>query len=258
MTTRAWLRVDACLRRLARLRGSTAYQHAVLPFVGSPVDCQDWGREWAKQWRTTRMHALDTWLRLRREGATDFTPYYQEPYFLLRQVWFRRYDRFHAILQTAMGAEEGHLVDYGCGAGMVSGWLQHRRPFWRVSLVDVPSPALTYAARPYRGLGGFNGFRHVITPHLFDVGVLWKLFDVTLCLDTFEHLPRPHDVLVTLLRRTRLGGHLFLSMSPDRDGENIGGAYRADVLALLARYCDTRLSMEAVDTYGHYIKREEP
>lgn len=167
---------------------------------------------------------------------------------MLRGAWYRRHDTFYTILRT-MGPS-GRLLDYGSGVGTVTRWLLQRRPGWIARCVDLRGPAQTFLdwrmARERLWVDTTDPFRWL---------TLAELYDTVVCLDTFEHLPAPHETLATMLDRLRPGGHLFVSMSPDTDHENIGGKYLPDVLAVLDRTCDEHLGLTDTDHYGHYVKR---
>lgn len=246
MTDRAWLRCDRLCRYLKRWQGSRAWQREVCEFRGLPL------AEWHRVWAQERRASLVQWQTIRAAGEPqDFTAYYQAPYFTLRGAWYRRHDTFYTILR-ALTAEQGTLLDYGCGVGTVGRWLLHRRPGWHGTFVDLSGPSQEFVRWRVQRMAGLRGY--VTTPTGFETPASPSLYDVIICLDVFEHLPRPAATLGILLDRLRPGGHLFCSMSPDPDGENIGARYRTDVVASLDLTCETRLSLTATDHYGHYIK----
>lgn len=244
MTDRAWLTLDRVCRRLKRYLGDAdTWKEEVCGWAG--IDPKDWDAVWAKE----QLFADLRWNMLREAGATDWTPYYACRYFALRGAWYRRHDTFYMILRT-MGPE-GTLLDFGCGVGTVGLWLAKRRPNWTTIFIDLPSPAQEFL-RWRRNRRNVDAI--VSVPPVLVQGVIPHI-DVLLCLDVFEHLPKPHETLAALLECLKPGGHLFCSMSPDTEHENIGGKHLPEVLAVLDATCEERLGMTDTDHYGHYVKR---
>ncbi len=206
------------------------------------------------------MASLHVWQQIRENtdwlAERDWTRYYAMPYFTMRGAWYRRHDTFYTILRTmhkdaSSIGRPGFLLDYGCGVGTVGLWLLKHRPGWHGVFMDNPGPTQDFVRWRLRRMNRLGDY--ATTPAGLATAI--ETYDVVLCLDVFEHLPKPHETLALLLDRLRPGGHLFCSMSPDSDAENIGGQYRPDVLTLLDLTCETRLSMTATTMYGHYVKR---
>lgn len=244
MRDRLWLQFDRLCRRAKQYLGDAdAWKEEVCGWAG--IDPKEWDAVWGGE----REKALMIWEQLRSSGASDWTPYYRQRYFALRGAWYRRHDTFYTILRT-MGPE-GVFLDYGCGVGTAGLWLMKRRPHWLPIFVDLPTPAQDFLRWRQARSGRYA---IITTPDgFFQPCAPW--IDMILCLDTFEHLPKPHDTLEALLDRLKPGGHLFCSMSPDTEHENIGGKYLPEVLAVLDRTCEERLGMTDTVYYGHYVKR---
>src|SRR5262249_37579391 len=99
-----------------------------------------------------RMEAAKLWSAKPRRTETDYRAFYAETdYWVLRQMYYHRHDCFHFVAgaMRRIGAV-GDFCEYGCGVAPITAWLHRRFPRWRYTLVDVPSPALDFAAWRFR------------------------------------------------------------------------------------------------------------
>lgn len=213
------------------------WERRIRRLLGDPVNrWRPWFRElaeftglswWQYQALRTRPHPVWT---------GDPVTFYQDPYFLLRQAWYRRNESFHTILNV-MG-ESGVLLEYGCGIAPVSAWLAPRKSWWRYLLADLESPQLAYGLWRLR--------QHRARRYLGE-----RMYQVVVALEILEHLPGPLALVKDFYHNLEPGGHLFVNYGDDQGNENLV-VDREATLAFL-RQSFRRIDDGAGD-YWHYVK----
>ena len=117
------------------------------------------------------------------------------------------------------------VVEYGCGAApMLTGLARHYRHL-NLQLVgaDIPHLLFHYARWKFR----HDRFVTMVPIAPDDDAPLAGLFDAVLCLETFEHLPRPLAVAQHFHRVLKPGGHLvFDYIRSDATGLDTAAALR--------------------------------
>lgn len=93
------------------------------------------------------------------------------------------------------------LLDAGCGSGRT---LEELAAYGRVSGADLSSAAIASARR--------RGYRDVHTAPVEDLPFAAASFDVVTCLDVLEHTQDDRATLIELLRVTRPGGSLIVTV----------------------------------------------
>lgn len=182
-----------------------------------------------------RMEAATLWERKPRTGEADYRAFYAETdYFVLRQMYYHRYD-CHWDVAAALRrvGRTGDFCEYGAGVGPVTAWLRPRFPRWRYTLVDVASPQLEFARWRFRAHPGVE----CLEPGLGDDLPLRRAYDVITCLDVLEHVANPLAVVRHLAEHLKPGGVLRLNFIADVGGENLAeaAAERPDTIAFLER-----------------------
>jgi SAM-dependent methyltransferase len=116
--------------------------------------------------------------------------------------WYRGRRRIlrAAIERLALGPVE-RLLDAGCGSGRT---LDELARYGRVSGVDISAEAVAAARR--------RGHRDVHLAHVEEMPFPDATFDVVTCLDVVEHTPDDRATLAELLRVTRPGGALLVTV----------------------------------------------
>ena len=182
-----------------------------------------------------RMDAATLWERKPRTSEVDYRSFYAETdYFVLRQMYYHRYDCFHFVAASMRRVgREGDFCEYGCGVAPVTAWIRPRFPAWRYTLVDLPTPMLEFARWRFRG------FPNVETkePGLGADLPLTRAYDVITCFEVLEHVVNPLEVARHLVDHLKPGGALHLDFVDDPGGENLpeSAAQRAAAIAYLNR-----------------------
>lgn len=144
--------------------------------------------------------------------------YASNEFLLLRQAYYHRKSRWPAILRAL--PDHGSVLEYGCGIAPVSAWLADRTcrsrpgtsPYvldrFVFTLVDLPSPALNYAAWRMKRR---TAMTKLLVPGLGDDLPYLPQQDVIVCLEVLEHVPNPATVLRYLVSRLKSGGTLFVN-----------------------------------------------
>jgi 2-polyprenyl-3-methyl-5-hydroxy-6-metoxy-1,4-benzoquinol methylase len=180
------------------------------------------------------MEAARLWERKPRRTEADYRAFYQESdYWVLRQMYYHRNSCFHWIA-AAMSRREGDFCEYGCGVAPVTAWLRPRRPGWRYTLVDVPSPMLDFARWRFRGADSVEAREPGLGADL----PLTRSYDAIACLEVLEHVVNPLEVVRHLAGHLKPGGSLFLNFVDEPGGdENLveSAAQRAATIEYLDR-----------------------
>jgi 2-polyprenyl-3-methyl-5-hydroxy-6-metoxy-1,4-benzoquinol methylase len=203
-----------------------------------------------------RMEAAKLWAQKPRRTEADYRAFYAETdYWVLRQMYYHRTSCFHWIAAAMPGAE-GDLCEYGCGVAPVTAWVRPRRPRWRYTLVDLPSPMLDFARWRFRGAANVE----TREPGPGSDLPLVRSYGVITCLEVLEHVINPLEVVRHLAAHLEPGGSLFVNFVDEPGGdENLveSAAQRADTI----RYLDRELRpirplrVTGPDVLrGHYVK----
>lgn len=123
------------------------------------------------------------------------------------------------LAELGIAPPRGHALDFGCGAGRLTGALA--RHFTEVVGVDISAPMLAEARRLDRS-GGRVTFHHNDAPDLaaFDD----DSFDLVYCDLVLQHVPPPlaRGYLAELARVLRPGGAMVVGM-PARERRTVKG-----------------------------------
>lgn len=158
-------------------------------------------------------------LRLPQEVVKDNTAaaydyffsheYIESGYLSERRLAFYDFvaDHCRDLLQgEATAASPLELLDVGCGTGhLLLGLRERLGDVVRLTGADFSPVAV---ARTQALVPGVRG----VVASVY--GLPWPddSFDVLVCTEVLEHLERPHDALLELVRVTRPGGHLVLTV----------------------------------------------
>jgi 2-polyprenyl-6-hydroxyphenyl methylase/3-demethylubiquinone-9 3-methyltransferase len=99
------------------------------------------------------------------------------------------------------------VLDVGCGAGLLSESLA--RLGAKVTGIDLSSDLLD-TARVHAGLKGLLvAYRHLSVEHLAEQQP--ESFDMIVCMEVLEHVPKPESVVAACTRLLKPGGDAFFS-----------------------------------------------
>ncbi len=114
------------------------------------------------------------------------------------------------------------ILDVGCGGGLLAEPLA--RAGGRVTGIDMSAAQLA-AARRHAARGGLDiDYRHTTAEALAEAQP--EGFDVVVCLELLEHVPRPHGLVAACARLAKSGGDVFFA--------TLNRTLAARVLAVLA------------------------
>ena len=100
----------------------------------------------------------------------------------------------------------GHVCEYGCGAAPIATSLVKFYPHldFKIACADIPHIVFHFARWKFRSCR----FVRMVPIRPDDDAPLDDRFDTIFCLEVFEHLPRPLDVIRHLDTRLKPGGYL--------------------------------------------------
>lgn len=108
------------------------------------------------------------------------------------------------IAQVSAERPTGRWLEVGGGLGHFAHLAQTRLPAWQVSLNDMNRESLEFARQTY-GLATIAG-----APD--SAAFVGQQFDVISMMAALEHVPRPYELLVQLVRLLKPGGELVLGV----------------------------------------------
>jgi 2-polyprenyl-3-methyl-5-hydroxy-6-metoxy-1,4-benzoquinol methylase len=204
--------------------------------------------EFRVRYYVSRIGFDDIWSskdRTTRESAAAF--YNEHDADLWRQAYlskFRYTYKKKTLLAYHIAKRIGatHILDYGCGAGVVPYYLKQKG--FVVDVADVPSPTLEFARKQL----GFNA--------VFAVDSSLKLptaqYELVTCLCVLEHTFNPLEITKTLLESLKPHGVLYV-LFPNEEGRDEdhhkqhtpeAQLERAAVFEYLRKTCDELLPEE--------------
>jgi ubiquinone/menaquinone biosynthesis C-methylase UbiE len=150
--------------------------------------------------------------------------------------WSRRYDRTllqrlffkpaHRMLLDILTAEDGRLLDIGCGTGRFAARVLKRFPHTQVCGLDLSDGMLR------RGLGRCQDscYRlHLVQADSERLPFADNSFDAVTCAHSFHHYPHQEQVASEMHRVLRPGGKLLII---DGDRDRLWGRFLFDVLVV--------------------------
>lgn len=221
--------MPSLVRRMAR-EIEPIIEHTVLQILSSVADCRparrvrfcelEWGlqracssrssnAEWA--WYVGRMRlpeprGSDTWSRIRAHDIEELWDHSLAPHIAAAYA-----DRVNLVcrLIARNAVPNCDVIDVGCAQGTIG--LRLAEQGYRVSLLDIRAEALEYARERYE-----SGAVEFIAGHIDDMIDAQRTFDVVVCTEVLEHLPRPGEMLLKMGRILRPGGAVILT-TPNAD-----------------------------------------
>lgn len=121
-----------------------------------------------------------------------------------------RTDTTIEILNQSLGNlnEKHKLLDVGCGQGHISSRVKSMFPAFDVTGLDISLNAIRFAHQHYKEIDFVVGDAY--NPPFPD-----SYFDIIICNNTYEHVPDPVKMLMSLNRVLKSGG-LFVMSTPSR------------------------------------------
>ena len=151
-------------------------------------------------------------------------------YCILRQMYYHRDRCFHeAALYLDNG---GEWLEYGCGVGPASAWLEDHRPDAIGVAVDIPSRTLDFATWRFERRHRMRGYelprvRVQVLPEIPEP-LERRGFHLIICSEVLEHVPDPLKTCVDLVRVLAGGGYLLVNfVEVEPGGANLAEAQRA-------------------------------
>lgn len=126
--------------------------------------------------------------------------YQTSDYMLWRNLVHRRHTAWRRVLVTMPPVGPCALLEYGSAIAPVSAWVAPRRPRWRYTLLDLPSPHRDYGEWRLRQRGA--------KVEVVEALPCYESYAVITALDVLEHLADPLGVAHSLYRALPDGGLL--------------------------------------------------
>ena len=135
----------------------------------------------------------------------------------MAEVWWDRNGEFRALHdinpirlayvrdRTELAAKQ--VLDVGCGGGLLSEALASCGA--RVTGIDMADASLAVARRHMKDSGLVIDYRQTMAEALADESP--DRYDVVVCMELLEHVPRPSSIIDACARLVRPGGDLFFA-----------------------------------------------
>jgi len=137
------------------------------------------------------------------------------------------------------------VLDVGCGGGLLSEAMARRGA--DVTGIDLGQTAIQVASLHALEAGVKVRYRvESADAHAHDHA---GGYDVVTCLEMLEHVPEPEQIVATLARLVRPGGHVFLS--------TLNRTLKAYLLAVVGAEYIARLLPKGTHTYERFIRPSE-
>ena len=155
---------------------------------------------------------------------------------------------FEQFVEEVLPADDGRLVDIGCGLGYFVDTMDRLRPWWKVDGYELAPGAVEFA---HHRLGLFD---RVHLGRVEDAGIEPGSVDVITMWDVIEHLPSPQPLLESLLGLLKPDGFLFVQTPSwpfqivrSRVAQRLAGAAGQDKTYLDARDHVNQFSRSSLD-----------
>ena len=152
--------------------------------------------------------------------------------------------RLHYI-EARAGLAGRRVLDVGCGGGLLAEGMARRGA--RVTGIDLAPGALAVARLHALESGIEVDYRLETVESLAESGP--ASYDLVTCLEMLEHVPDPADIVASLARLTRPGGHVICS--------TINRNSRSFALAIVGAEYVLRLLPMGTHQYGRLIRPSE-
>jgi 2-polyprenyl-6-hydroxyphenyl methylase/3-demethylubiquinone-9 3-methyltransferase len=137
------------------------------------------------------------------------------------------------------------VLDVGCGGGLLSEAMARRGA--DVTGIDLGQTAIQVASLHALEAGVKVRYRvESADEHAHDHA---GEYDVVTCLEMLEHVPEPEQIVATLARLVRPGGHVFVS--------TLNRTLKAYLLAVVGAEYIARLLPKGTHTYERFIRPAE-
>lgn len=111
------------------------------------------------------------------------------------------------FIDARAGLVEKHVLDVGCGGGILSEAMAHRGA--HVTGIDMGKAPLDIARLHAEESGVEVTYRQVAVEAFAEAHA--DTFDIVTCMEMLEHVPDPASVVAACSRLVRPGGHVFFS-----------------------------------------------
>jgi 2-polyprenyl-6-hydroxyphenyl methylase/3-demethylubiquinone-9 3-methyltransferase len=173
----------------------------------------------------------------------------------MADIWWDRYGEFKALHdinpvrltyireRTALGGKA--VLDVGCGGGLLSEALAAAGA--RVTGIDMAEASLAVARAHMQKSGLRIDYRRITAEALADREPAG--FDVVVCMELLEHVPRPASIVAACARLAKPGGDLFFA--------TVNRTWLSRLLVIKAAENILGIVRKGTHEYGKLVRPEE-
>jgi 2-polyprenyl-6-hydroxyphenyl methylase/3-demethylubiquinone-9 3-methyltransferase len=173
----------------------------------------------------------------------------------MADIWWDRNGEFKALhdinpvrlayVRDRTELYEKKVLDVGCGGGLLSEALAASGG--RVTGIDMAAASLAVARRHMQASGLSIDYRQTLAETLADESP--DQYDVVVCMELLEHVPRPASILDACARLVRPGGDLFFA--------TVNRTWRSWLLVIVAAEHVMGIVRKGTHEYKKLVKPEE-
>jgi 2-polyprenyl-3-methyl-5-hydroxy-6-metoxy-1,4-benzoquinol methylase len=136
-----------------------------------------------------------------------------------RQPYIKRYENFRWYFRPLDHINNPSILEYGCGAAILTEWLIARFPDFEYTVADIPSTTLEFVKWKKTK---FDYHYLILTIGPGKDGIpLYKDHDLIICQDVLEHTPNPLEIVTAFVDHLSPGGVLIVDFVNAPGGENL-------------------------------------
>lgn len=188
----------------------------------------------------------ELWDMRERKTESEYQEFYQESdFYIYRQPWRYRHYTWHFL--ATMLPLRGSMVDYGCGAAVMTEWMSRRYPAHQYVATDIQSASLDFVKFRFQGRTNVE----VKTIGLGKSGLpLTDEYNLIICCEVMEHTYNPDEICQHFIEYLAPEGLLYLNyQNSGWEGENLIESRQKRDLAL-AILQEGLKPLKAVDESG--------